>query len=263
MAGGPAGGGDRRLRQQLDRRHRRRSPGGWGSGSSRSATRARGTPSARSSRTWPIARPSSSSTATGPIRPTSPPTCSRRSWRAGPTWSSGPVGRWRAGGDEPGPGAGQRPDRLGLPAPDRPGDQRPALGLPGLRPPLPRGRPPPVGRLRDRGRAVRPGRRPGAPRGRDPGPVSPGIAGTASKLRAFRDGRRILLAILGQSLRLRPWRPMLALAAPVALVGLAAGSWPTFLVGSTLAVAGGRPAGVGLDAGRWALCPLDGPGRLD
>jgi glycosyltransferase involved in cell wall biosynthesis len=36
------------------------------------------------------------------------------------------------------------------------------------------------------------------------------IAGTASKLRAFRDGRRILLMILLQSLRVRPYRPVLA-----------------------------------------------------
>jgi glycosyltransferase involved in cell wall biosynthesis len=36
------------------------------------------------------------------------------------------------------------------------------------------------------------------------------IAGTESKLRAFRDGRRILLMILFQSLRLRPYRPVLA-----------------------------------------------------
>jgi len=69
-----------------------------------------------------------------------------------------------------------------------------------------------------------------------PVPYHPRIAGTASKLRAFRDGRRILLAILGQSLRLRPWRPMLALAAPLTLIGLAAGSSPTFLAGATLAV---------------------------
>ena len=72
-------------------------------------------------------------------------------------------------------------------------------------------------------------------------PYHPRIAGTASKLRAFRDGRRILLAILAQSLRFRPWRPMLALAAPVALAGLAIGSAPTFLVGATLAVAAVAP----------------------
>lgn len=45
-------------------------------------------------------------------------------------------------------------------------------------------------------------------------PVSyrPRIQGTASKLRAFRDGRRILAMIVVQSLRLRPWRPVLLLA---------------------------------------------------
>jgi glycosyltransferase involved in cell wall biosynthesis len=70
----------------------------------------------------------------------------------------------------------------------------------------------------------------------------PRIAGTASKLRAFRDGGRIVATILRQSLRFRPWRPMLALAAPIALAGLAIGSWPTALVGATLAVAAIAPA---------------------
>jgi glycosyltransferase involved in cell wall biosynthesis len=41
-----------------------------------------------------------------------------------------------------------------------------------------------------------------------PVPYHPRIAGTASKLRAFRDGVRILATILKQSLRLRPWRPL-------------------------------------------------------
>ena len=63
-------------------------------------------------------------------------------------------------------------------------------------------------------------------------PYHPRIAGTASKLRAFRDGcadpRR---RSSGQGLRFRPWRPLLVLAAPVALVGLALGSWPVVLVG--------------------------------
>ena len=40
----------------------------------------------------------------------------------------------------------------------------------------------------------------------------PRIAGTASKLRAFRDGRRILTAILRQSFRFKPWRPLILLA---------------------------------------------------
>lgn len=72
-------------------------------------------------------------------------------------------------------------------------------------------------------------------------PYHPRIAGTASKLRAFRDGGRILLAILAQGLRFRPWRPLLALAAPVALVGLAIGSTPTVLVAATLGVAAVAP----------------------
>ncbi len=74
-----------------------------------------------------------------------------------------------------------------------------------------------------------------------PVPYHPRIAGTASKLRAFRDGARILLAILLQGLRFRPWRPLLALAAPVALLGLALGSWPTVLAAATLAVAAVAP----------------------
>ena len=39
-----------------------------------------------------------------------------------------------------------------------------------------------------------------------PVPYRPRIAGTASKLRAFRDGRRIMITIVRQGLRLRPWR---------------------------------------------------------
>jgi glycosyltransferase involved in cell wall biosynthesis len=51
-----------------------------------------------------------------------------------------------------------------------------------------------------------------------PVPYYPRIAGTQSKLKAFRDGRRILTTIVAQSLRLRPWRPLLLVAAIVALV---------------------------------------------
>ena len=40
----------------------------------------------------------------------------------------------------------------------------------------------------------------------------PRFAGTQSKLRAYRDGWRILVMILFQSLRLRPYRPILGLA---------------------------------------------------
>ena len=50
-----------------------------------------------------------------------------------------------------------------------------------------------------------------------PVPYRPRIEGTASKLKAFRDGRRILATIVAQSLRLRPWRPMLLVAALAAL----------------------------------------------
>ena len=70
-----------------------------------------------------------------------------------------------------------------------------------------------------------------------PVPYHPRIAGTVSKLRAFRDGRRILLAIVAQSFRFRPWRPLLSLAAPLALIGLMIGSWPLVLAAATLVVA--------------------------
>ena len=56
-----------------------------------------------------------------------------------------------------------------------------------------------------------------------PVPYHPRIAGTASKLRAFRDGRRILTLILAQSLRHRPWRPLGLLL--LALAAVAAGVW--------------------------------------
>lgn len=51
-------------------------------------------------------------------------------------------------------------------------------------------------------------------------PYRPRIAGTASKLRAFRDGRRILGTILRQGLRFRPWRTLCVLALPIAVFGL-------------------------------------------
>ena len=47
-----------------------------------------------------------------------------------------------------------------------------------------------------------------------PIPYHPRIAGTESKLRAFRDGRRILVTIVSQSLRLRPHRVLLAWLLP-------------------------------------------------
>jgi glycosyltransferase involved in cell wall biosynthesis len=59
-----------------------------------------------------------------------------------------------------------------------------------------------------------------------PVPYHPRIAGTASKLRAFRDGRRILYTITAQGLRLRPWRlGLLVLAVAAVAAGLAALLW--------------------------------------
>jgi glycosyltransferase involved in cell wall biosynthesis len=46
------------------------------------------------------------------------------------------------------------------------------------------------------------------------------ITGTQSKLRAFRDGRRILMMILFQSLRLRPYRPLLVWLVSCVLLAL-------------------------------------------
>jgi glycosyltransferase involved in cell wall biosynthesis len=55
-----------------------------------------------------------------------------------------------------------------------------------------------------------------------PVPYHPRIAGTASKLRAFRDGRRILLTIVKQGLRLRPWRLIGVAAVAVGFTALLA-----------------------------------------
>ncbi len=60
--------------------------------------------------------------------------------------------------------------------------------------------------LRDRDRAGQRGGRAAAAGGRDPVPYHPRIAGTTSKLRAFRDGRRILATIVKLGVRLRPDR---------------------------------------------------------
>ena len=55
-----------------------------------------------------------------------------------------------------------------------------------------------------------------------PVPYHPRIAGATSKLRLFRDGRRILATIVIQSFRLRPWRPILLLfLSTLATIGLA------------------------------------------
>jgi glycosyltransferase involved in cell wall biosynthesis len=51
-----------------------------------------------------------------------------------------------------------------------------------------------------------------------PVPYYPRIAGTVSKLRAFRDGRRILATIVSQAARLRPWRLVGLVAVPLALL---------------------------------------------
>jgi glycosyltransferase involved in cell wall biosynthesis len=51
-------------------------------------------------------------------------------------------------------------------------------------------------------------------------PYHPRIAGTTSKLRAFRDGRRILMKIVLLGIRLRPWRVLLLGAIPLTLLGV-------------------------------------------
>jgi glycosyltransferase involved in cell wall biosynthesis len=53
-----------------------------------------------------------------------------------------------------------------------------------------------------------------------PIPYHPRIAGTESKLRAFRDGRRVLVTIVSQSLRLRPHRVLLAWLLPCSVLAL-------------------------------------------
>ncbi len=75
-----------------------------------------------------------------------------------------------------------------------------------------------------------------------PVPYHPRIAGTASKLRAFRDGRRILAMIVRQSLRLRPWRPLGLIGVGLMGVALASGSTTLLLAGGTVLVAAIAPA---------------------
>ncbi len=58
-----------------------------------------------------------------------------------------------------------------------------------------------------------------------PVPYYPRIAGTASKLRAFRDGARIFATIAGLGLRLRPWRLGAILVALLGIVGVAVRLW--------------------------------------
>jgi glycosyltransferase involved in cell wall biosynthesis len=58
-----------------------------------------------------------------------------------------------------------------------------------------------------------------------PVPYSPRIAGTESKLRAMRDGWRILVTIVRQSLRLRPHRALLVWLAPWIVLALTLHAW--------------------------------------
>jgi glycosyltransferase involved in cell wall biosynthesis len=58
-----------------------------------------------------------------------------------------------------------------------------------------------------------------------PIPYHPRIAGTQSKLRAFRDGLRILATIVGQSLRLRPHRPLLVWLVPWVILAATVSQW--------------------------------------
>ncbi len=53
-----------------------------------------------------------------------------------------------------------------------------------------------------------------------PVPYHPRIAGTQSKLRAFSDGRRILVKIVNQSLKLRPHRMLLTWLLPCVVLAL-------------------------------------------
>jgi len=73
-------------------------------------------------------------------------------------------------------------------------------------------------------------------------PYHPRIAGTASKLKAFRDGRRIITMILVQGLRLRPWRLLGCVGAAGGLGALAVGSRPMLLAAGTVLVAAVAPA---------------------
>ena len=68
----------------------------------------------------------------------------------------------------------------------------------------------------------------------------PRIAGTASKLRVFRDGSRILTAILHQSVVWQPWRPLMILAGVFGLIAVASGIMAGRLGERMLAVWSGR-----------------------
>jgi glycosyltransferase involved in cell wall biosynthesis len=83
-----------------------------------------------------------------------------------------------------------------------------------------------------------------------PIPYRPRIAGTESKLRAFRDGWRILITIVIQSLRLRPHRLLLVIVAPCFVLALTV-HWG-FAAAAGLAV-----------IGLWSLRLADLRARLD
>jgi glycosyltransferase involved in cell wall biosynthesis len=73
-------------------------------------------------------------------------------------------------------------------------------------------------------------------------PYHPRIEGTTSKLRAFRDGQRILKMILRQSARLRPWRLLGVIGLAIALPSYLSKSQLGFLIAGTILVAAIAPA---------------------
>ncbi len=75
-----------------------------------------------------------------------------------------------------------------------------------------------------------------------PVPYHPRIAGTVSKLRAFRDGRRILTMIVAQGLRFRPWRLIGIVGGTLGAIALLISSRPLLLVAGTVLVAAVAPA---------------------
>ena len=58
-----------------------------------------------------------------------------------------------------------------------------------------------------------------------PVPYRPRIEGSVSKLRVFRDGRRILVRIVKESLRRKPWRPLVLLIVAIGLILIAWRVW--------------------------------------
>jgi glycosyltransferase involved in cell wall biosynthesis len=86
-------------------------------------------------------------------------------------------------------------------------------------------------------------------------PYHPRIAGTESKLRAVRDGWRILLTIVSQGSRLRPHRGLIALLVPCAVLALTV-HWTFALLGALGAMALLRASRYQVRAGR-------APGRSD